>query len=267
MAYLALAFTLFQGLYVNGLRLLLESWHWRDVFLALGIGVAALVIPIFALLMRDKPEDHGLLPDNALSPADADAESNWTLRETLRTPLMWVYVLARMLPSAWGTGLILHQISLFASLNHSARTATETFALITLFSAGAALLAGWMIDRFSPSLVVALQMLSMIGSCLLAMSMTQSWQLAIYALAFGVGMGIGYVFDGAVWANLFGRAFQGEIRGFVFAAVITGSAIGPAVFGLSYDQTGGYAAALLLGAGLASILLLLALLTPLPKRK
>jgi len=273
MSLLALAFALFQGVYINLLRLLLEALDWRQVMVVLGVGVAALAVPSFGLLMRNRPEQYGLLPDNETAGDDlqgdkrTDAEDNWTLREAMRTPILWIFILARMLPSAWGTGLILHQVSIFSVLGHSAQVATETFALISLFAAASALLAGYLIDRFKPSFVVALQMLALLCACALAMMMRETWQLVVYGLAFGLGMGIGYVFDGAVWPNLFGRQFQGEIRGFVYTSSVIGSAIGPALFGLSFDSSGGYAPALWLGAALSLALLLAALLTPPPRRK
>ena len=272
MSLLALAFALFQGIYVNLLRALLEAMDWRQVFLILAIGMAGLALPAFGLLMRDRPEQYGLLPDNAASGEDeradqpADVEDNWTLKEAMRTPILWVFIVARMLPSAWGTGLILHQVSIFAALDHSAQAATETFALISLFAAAAALLAGYLIDRFKPTLVVVLQMLALLTASNLAMSMRETWQLVAYALTFGLGMGIGYVFDGAVWPNLFGRRFQGEIRGFVYTSSVIGSAVGPALFGLSFDLSGGYAPVLWLGAGLCLLVLAAAMATPQPRR-
>ena len=273
MSLLALAFALFQGLYVNVVRVLLESMDWRQVFVVLGAAVALLAVPAFALLMRDRPESYGLSPDSAgpaeksATGSDKDAEDNWTLKEALRTPILWVFVVARMLPSAWGTGLILHQVSIFSDLGHSLKVATETFALISIFTAGSSLLAGYLIDRVKPSYVVALQMLALLAASALAMTMRETWLLIMYALAFGLGMGIGYVFDGAVWPNLFGRQFQGEIRGFVYTASVIGSAIGPAIFGISYDYAGGYDLVLWLGAGLCLAVLLLALATPSPKRR
>ena len=105
-------------------------------------------------------------------------------------------------------------------------------------------------------------MLALLCACALAMMMRETWQLVVYGLAFGLGMGIGYVFDGAVWPNLFGRQFQGEIRGFVYTSSVIGSAFGPALFGLSFDKSGGYAPALWLGAALSLALLLAALFTP-----
>ncbi len=273
MSLLALSFALFQGLYVNVARVLLETMDWRQAFIVLGAAVALLAVPAFAFLMRNRPESYGLTPDNAAQAeggkeaADADAEDNWTLAEALRTPILWVFIVARMLPSAWGTGLILHQVSIFADLDYSVQVATETFALISIFTAGSALLAGYLIDRIKPSYVAALQMLALLAASLLAMSMRETWLLIMYALAFGLGMGIGYVFDGAVWPNLFGRQFQGEIRGFVYTASVIGSAIGPAIFGISYDYAGGYDLALWVGAGLCLVVLLLALAVPSPKRR
>lgn len=273
MSLLALAFALFQGLYVNVVRVLLEAMDWRQVFIVLGAAVALLAVPAFAFLMRERPENYGLAPDNATQDEKrkdataADAEDNWTLGEALRTPILWIFVVSRMLPSAWGTGLILHQVSIFADLNHSIQVATETFALISLVTAGSALLAGYLIDRVKPSYVVALQMLALLAASLLAMTMRETWLLIMYALAFGLGMGIGYVFDGAVWPNLFGRKYQGQIRGFVYTASVIGSAIGPAIFGFSYDYAGGYNLALWAGAGLCLAVLLLALAAPSPKRR
>ena len=271
MAYLILVFALFQGLYINVLRLMLETVDWRQAFVILGLAVAVTVVPAFGLLMRDTPEQYGKLPDNAKAGGEASsapgqaAEDSWKLREALRTPILWVFMLGRMLPSAWGTGLILHQVSIFAELDHAARVATETFALMSVFSAGSALLAGYMLDRFRPSYIAALSMLAMFSSCMLGMVMREAWQLVAYAFASGLGFGIGSVFDGAVWPNLYGRKFQGEIRGFVYTAVIVGSAIGPALFGLSFDFTGGYSAVLTVGALLSLAVAALTMVTPLPK--
>ena len=157
LSLLALSFALFQGLYVNVVRLLLETMDWRQVFIVLAAGVAMLAVPTFALLMRNQPENYGLSPDNA-APAEArgnakytDSEDNWTLADAARTPILWIFVVSRMLPSAWGTGLILHQVSIFADLNYSVQAATEAFALISLVTAGSALLAGYLIDRVKPA--------------------------------------------------------------------------------------------------------------------
>ncbi len=272
MALAALTYALFQGIYVNLLRLLLDAYDWREVFVFLGIAVAVLVVPAVGLLMRDKPEQYGLALDAKEGGESLEAghkgepEDNWTLAEALGAPMLWILLFARMLASAWLTGLVLHQVSIFADLGHGMRVVTETYALLSLVAGGSALLGGFLIDRFNPVVVVVLKLVALIGAAGFAMIMRESWLLVMYALSFGVVIGIGYVFDGAVWPNMFGREFQGEIRGFVFAALVIGSAIGPALFGFSYDFAGGYAPVLWLGAGLSAIVLVLSLLAPPPRR-
>jgi cyanate permease len=75
------------------------------------------------------------------------------------------------------------------------------------------------------------------------------------------------VFDTSVWTNLFGRAHQGEIRGFVSTIIIASTAIGPILFGLSYDRLGSYAPVMWLGVVLAVIPLVLALFTDKPRHR
>jgi len=274
MAFLSLIFALFQGLYVNVLRILLETMDWRQVFVILGISVGIIVIPLFGFLMRNRPEEYGLLPDNKQvrkkKKNDDEVEieeENWTLAEAMRTPMLWVFMFAKMLPSAWGTGLILHQVSIFSELNYSAQTATETYALMALFSAGSALVFGYMVDTFKPTYIVVIQMLAMLTASILGIYMTETWLLIVYAIAFGLVQGVGGVFDGAVWANLYGRLHQGAIRGFVFTAGVIGSAIGPALFGLSYDYAGGYAFVLWVGAFLCGLAMIMSILVPEPNKE
>jgi sugar phosphate permease len=271
MSFVSLIFALFQGVYVNVLRILLEAMDWRQVFIMLGVGVGVIVVPVFGLLMRDRPEDYGLLPDNMQANDDGDDdtrldEESWTLSEAMRTPILWIFMFAKTLPAAWGTGLILHQISIFAALNHTPQTATETYALMSLFSAISAIGFGYMVDTFKPSWVVVIQMSAMLMANVLGIYMTETWLLVVYAISFGLVMGVGGVFDGAVWANLYGRQHQGSIRGFVFTTGVIGSAIGPAIFGFSFDYAGGYAAVLWVGAFLSGLAIILSLLAPEPRK-
>ncbi|TVR21093.1 MAG: hypothetical protein EA396_09175 [Anaerolineaceae bacterium] len=94
--------------------------------------------------------------------------------------------------------------------------------------------------------------------------MREAWLLWVYTVAYGVMMGSGAVFDGTVWVNLFGRRNQGAIRGFVAMTGVTGTALGPVIYGLSYDYLGGYDAGAMLGIGLAAIALIGGLLVKMP---
>ncbi|MEL6406671.1 MAG: MFS transporter [Chloroflexota bacterium] len=275
MSITLVSFAIFQSFYVPWLQRQLETTDWRTVWIMLGIGVACSTIPLTWLLMRNTPEEHGLLPDGddvrEQQPkteeeiAAIEAES-WTLNEVIKNPTFWVFVFGRIISPAWGTGLILNMVSIFDELGHSAATAASNYALITIITAVMSIVFGVLVDRLRPGLVMMLQLAALIASMALATFMTTPFLLLLYALTFGIMMGGGGVFDGAVWVNLFGRAHQGAIRGFVSTALVTGTAIGPILFGLSFDLTGSYNTVLWVGIALSVLGIIGALIMPQPER-
>lgn len=237
-------FSLFQAAYVPWLEQMLATHDWRQVWILLGAGVALTVVPLTWLLMRNRPEDYGMLPDGDAVTAETnlenDAEDHWTLAEAMRSVTFWIFVGGRVLTPMVGSGLILHQISIFASLGHSPQTTAQIYALTTILSAFWTLVFGWMTDRIAPGRILALHSFGMALTLLMALVMVEQWMLVLYAFAFSIVLGGGAVFDTTVWANLFGRRHLGAIRGFVSTAMIAGTAFGPITFGMSYDSTGNY---------------------------
>lgn len=270
MAWSLVGFALFQRFYLPRMQIFIEEHGWRNAWLFLGAAILLFILPLLGLFLRNRPEDFGLKPDgNATSVTpgmDKIIEENWTLIEAQRTPIFWAFIMARVLTGAWGTALIFHQVSIFESLGYSAEVAATTYGQIALMTAGFTLFSGWLVDRLHPGRLIALQMLGLMSATGLAAIMTESWLLIPYSAAFGIFMGIGSVFDGTVWVNLFGRQHQGAIRGFVATSAVIGTSIGPLVFGLSFDTLGDYHAALFLGIVFAVIVLCAALLVNIPIR-
>lgn len=264
-------FALFQSIYVPALQSILESTDWRQVWVALGAGVALTVLPLTWLLMRNRPEDYGLAPDGIrlddplTAEQDAFAEVNWQPRQARRTAMFWVLAFTLALTPALGTGLIIHQISLFESLGYTAKDAAQTFSNFALLTAGVALIGGVLVDRLPAKAVVLLQAAALMLALFMATLMTERWMLAIYAGSFALAMGLGSVISGVVWTNVFGRRHQGAIRGLATTITVGGTAVGPIIFGISYDTAGDYGPVLWLGMGIVAVLMVLMILVPHPQ--
>jgi MFS family permease len=261
-------FALFQTVYLRLLQDSIAAFGWRTTWVILGVVVGAFIVPLWWLLMRDRPEDYGLLPDATVAAksgvgetsVDAvPAEDNWTLSEARRVPIFWVFVCGRMLAAAWGTGLIFHQVSIFAEVGHPEVAVAQTYGLLALVNAGATLGIGRIINRIRPGLVMATQLILMMSVIWWSMIMSEAWMLTVYAVVFGVVFALGANFDGSVWADLFGRRYHGSIRGLVTTMLVTGSSIGPMLFGFSYDHLGGYGPILYIGMALLFVQMLAAL--------
>jgi MFS family permease len=261
-----------QSLYVPWVQQLLETYTWQQFWMGAGIVIGVLIAPLMWLLVRDRPELYGLQPDGgALVPqteveARASAEESWTLREARRTPLFWIFAVGRSLLPALGSSLMLHQISLFSALGHEPQVAAQTFSLVSITAAVSSILAGYLTDRLRPGLMMLLQLITMSLTILLAMTMTATWMLPLYALAFGSSISLGAVFDNSVWANLFGRDHLGEIRGWVATFTAVGVGAGPVLFGWSYDVLGSYNPMFGVFLVLFVIQMILAVVAPRPTR-
>jgi MFS family permease len=260
---------LFQGLYVPMLQDLLTIYSWRQIWQVLGVVVGVVVVPFIWLLTRDRPENFGLLPDGESQNSETNqtSEENWTLAEARRTPTFWIFALGRILMPAIGSALILHQISIFGVLGHEPVVAAQTFSMASIVAAASSIFAGVLVDRLRPGLVMVCQLATSLFMLVLAMTMTTPLLLVPYALAFGMNIGLGGVFDNAVWANLFGREHLGEIRGFVTTMMSVGIAVGPVVFGWSFDTYATYNPVLIGFGVLVVIQMILAYVAPPPQRQ
>jgi sugar phosphate permease len=255
------AYSLFKSGYVPFVEELLSQYDWREIWQFMGFGVLAFILPLLWLFLRDRPEDHGLHPDN-LSTQECRMQINehqWTLRQARRTALFKVFMIGRAIVPMLVSGLLLHQMSIFSEQGFDRATTATAFAGASLVATVVALVAGYLLDRVQPKWVMSGQLLSLIATLVLAMTVTSTWMLALYAIAFGVVIGSGMVFDGSVWANVFGREHLGEIRGFIKTSNIVGAAIGPVGFGLSYDQLGSYLPMMVVAIAMAAVTMILAI--------
>ncbi|MDX2075893.1 MAG: MFS transporter [bacterium] len=249
---------LFQTEYLHTLQRLIDAVGWRWTWVILAGMVAIAFLPVWWSLMRDRPEQFGLLPDATpvtsreamMTTAElfpVTAEDNWTLKEARRLPIFWVFVIGRFFSSAWGSGLVLHQVSIFGAQGHNSVTVASAYGLLAIANAGVTLFVGRTIHRFRLSWMMSFQIMMMVTTLALAMTMREMWMVYAYAIVFGIVFALGGILDNNIWAEMFGREHLGAIRGFTATFLIFGTSSGPWVFGWTYDLFGGYDFILLFG--------------------
>jgi MFS family permease len=207
---------------------LIKLFGWRGAYLALAGFVALTILPVAALLFRDRPEKFGLGPDAglALTADDPRPEPSFSRHQALRTGVFWLLCAAGFLTNAVGTALLLNQ------------------AVATLGT-------GFLVDRHEPRRLVPLAMgMLALASALPAFgaSGAMSW---LYALCLGGAYGSQQAINAAGFAQYFGRDHLGAIRGTSFVFGVAGAALGPLPFAASIDWTGSYATVLAVCCGLS----------------
>jgi len=228
----------------------LESFGWRATAQISAVLIWAAGLPL-AQLYRHRPQDMGLRPDGApqeaLHAEDANAwqqpagESDFTLREAMRTPAFWLVSLghasALFVVSAMGVHLISH---LRESQGYSLQQASTVVLLLTFVFMCGNISGGLLGDRVNKRMLVVACMVMHCGGLVL---LSHAQNLAM-VLAFVVIHGLAWGWRGpqmtAIRADYFGRSAFGKIMGASNMVIILGTISGPIIAGFMYDRTGNY---------------------------
>lgn len=236
-------------------QFVISAHGWRAGWVALAMVALAIgVLPQWFFLVR-QPEDVGLAPDGmpgAREDFGAGApEAAYTPREALATPALWLLVAYTLLVFPVQAGLSLHQAPHLLERGLSPGTAAAVVSTFSVMAAVASL--GFGALRLPPRLALCAGALLMsLGAVLMHAVHGAALALAA-AAAFGTGIGALLTMLPVIWANYFGRAHFGAIRGITLPAQVGGQALGPLLAGALRDATGDYGAGMVLFAVLSAL--------------
>lgn len=253
---------------------LIDAYGWRAAWMILGSSIPLLIVPLSLFVMRRRPEDHGLEPDggpgDGRAPSKARAASMalqgviWTRRQAMRTRSLWMLSAAFSLGSMGLSALFLHLVPYLSDAGLTSGQAASVFGMVGLAGLISKPAWGFALDRFNTSYCAASEFLLM-GLGLFAITVTDH-VVALHAAVFLLGLGIGGVstVQEVVWADYFGRATIGMIRGLTRPFTVLSSAGGPVFAALAYDTRGSYELAFYVFIGTYVAAAAVILVTPYP---
>ena len=236
-------------------QLAISAQGWRAGWLALAaVALLVGVVPQWLLLVR-QPEDVGLAPDGAPGTREefgaGAPEPAYTPRQALATPALWVLMAYTVLVFPVQAGLSLHQAPHLLERGLSPGT---TAAVVSTFSVMAAVASlGFGALRIPARFSLCVGALLMAISAVLMHAVHSAALAFAAAAAFGTGIGALLTMLPVAWANYFGRAHFGAIRGITLPVQVVGQALGPLLAGALRDATGDYGAGMLLFAALSGL--------------
>jgi MFS transporter, OFA family, oxalate/formate antiporter len=252
-------------------QLAMRHHDWRAGWLAIGATVLVVgFLPVWLLMVR-RPEDLGLHPDRRPEgPAGGGeavphAEPGFTRRQALRTSAFWLLLLYTVLAYPVQAGVSLHQAANLIERGISATAAATIISLFSLMSAVAS--AGC---SLLPRALPIEYPLATVGAFLAAgtalmIEISSTLAGAVAASLFGFGIGGLLTLLPIAWADYFGRANYGAIRGVVLSAQVLAQACGPLLSGALRDWTGSYVRSLQCFAVLSGLSILAALMARRPR--
>ena len=207
--------------------LLVKNYSLETAYLWIGI-VLLLSGPAAWLVVRDWPEDHGLLPDNATVPLRSESGEGqiriergqapvWQAGRLFRTAALWKLGFAYGLVMMSVVGVMPQLKPRFTDIGFSDNQAMAMMATAALLGTFGKYFWGMLCDRHAPRRVVALLMcLCGLGLVLGLISSSAPFQIA-FALVFGFAMGGVMSTLPVIIAFLFGRESFAAV--FRFAAL------------------------------------------------
>ncbi len=224
----------------------MRDHDWRAGWLAIGATVLAVgLVPTWLLLVR-RPEDLGLVPDRSLPTttsirvAAAAPEPRFSRRQAVRVPAFWLLLLYTVLVYPVQAGVSLHQAANLVERGVAPTIAATIISLFSLMSAIASALCALMPRSFPIRYALALSGGFLALGTTAMIGIASAPQGAFAAALFGLGLGGMLTLLPVAWADYFGRANYGAIRGLALSAQVLAQASGPLISGVLRDMTGSY---------------------------
>jgi len=233
---------------------------WRYAYFVIAGILMVVLLPLYILYYKYRPEEKGLKPYGAeqqkpavmLEAAAVQRQprvGEWALRDALRTHQFWFMVGAQSF--FWGLGAYMvlgHQVKFAEDVGYSGTFAASVFALFGIFAAAGQLsssLSDW-IGREKTMTIAVILAIGALAALISVHDTSQPWLLYLYAICFGYGGGLA---SPAIFAGLadifYGRHF-GVLSGLLMCGFGVTGVIGPWLSGFIYDRTGSYSSAFVL---------------------
>jgi MFS transporter, OFA family, oxalate/formate antiporter len=241
---LGIGMALWTSAFPSLVERVIEPLGWRTTYVLLGAMVAITILPLGALVFRDRPERFGLLPDGAapITVGPVRTEAAYRPEEARATLTFWLFVTGLFLSSCFGTGLVFHHYAILAQGGLDRAVAAAAFVPLGVMSAFGNLGTGALLGRVPPRFLLGVKLLLLGVGLVMAGRLGSEASVWLYGAILGFRGGMYGSLEGNVFAHYFGRAHLGAIRGQVVTAMVIGSAIGPLLFAFGHDVTGSYTA-------------------------
>jgi MFS family permease len=271
-------------IFVNLAQWMIQMYGWRLSFVIMGVIVVVTIAPIAAFVIRNRPQEMGLLPDGEEKmdvPAPAQtasskeappivSESTWTLKSAMGTYAFWCISLSYCFYLLTYGSVMVHTVPHATDVGHTATIAAFALSMLTGCSIIGRLGGGWLGDKIDVKYVMAGLMILSSAAVFLFLVLTgikNAMYLYIFAVLFGIGYGGITPLVAVITAKMFGNKGFGVIYGWVILIGVIGNGVGPAITGYMYDKLGSYTNAFMIGGFIVLIpAVMIALVNP-PKLK
>jgi MFS family permease len=237
-----LALAPFIGSYV------VPDFGWQTGYLAMAC-FNWIVIPLVLLVIKMKPADIGLYPDNVLaSEVEVTASillpaEGFSLKMALATATFWLMAVTYFTSAFCQVAIVQNQVPYLDDIGFHITAAATALGVVGLGSLIGKFGFGWLCDRMPAKYVWCIALtIQLIAIIILLKIGPESSSVMLWLYAFNMGLGMGGLLPtmSMQTSNNFGLASYGLIFGMITFIENVGCAVGPLFAGYMYDAMGTY---------------------------
>lgn len=253
-----------SGLLVPIIVRLIDVYNWRGTLIILGLGMWILGIPL-SLVIRNRPEQYGYLPDGELLVDPITNLENQRkgveigIKEGLKKRSFLYLILAEAIRMMTLAAVVIHIVPYLSSVGMSRATAGLVTGAMPLFSIIGRFGFGWLSDVIEKRHVMAMTFLFMGVGMLAFRYVHVMWVVYLFLLVFSPGYGGSMVLRGSILREYFGRDSFGKMIGITMGSASIGGIIGPTLAGWTFDTLGSYHLVWLVFCGIIGLAMIIVL--------
>ena len=206
-------------------------FSWQKIWI-----IAALItlfsIPILIWLLRQERSPQSI---DAKDQSLGMNKLHWTRKETISHPLFWFMMPAIIGQSAFNTAFFFQQVHFSEIKGWEHLDLVSMFPIYTCVAICTMILSGILLDRLGTAKLIPYFQLPMIIAFILFAFGETLYSALLGFIFLGMTAGANTTLPNAFWAEFFGTKYLGSIKAAAAAAMVLGSAIGPALTGILLD--------------------------------
>lgn len=228
------------------LMLLIDNYSWSGAWQVIALALVVFVVFVI-IVIRDNPEDSGLVPDGKELPPKRKESTNfitrkqYTLKEARSTFTFWIYTLTLAFYSMYLTGITFHIESVFESFGYMGKDGFSIFLPTAIIAVSISLIGNVISDYVKLQYLLFIMVFGAVASIFALIHLDSSYGVNLFIAGNGIMGGIFVILTAVAWPRFFGRKHLGAISGMSGAAMQFSSAFGPILFSRVFTITGSYA--------------------------
>ena len=208
-------------------------FSWQKIWILAAL-ITLFSIPILIWLLRQERSPQSI---DAKDQSLGMNKLHWTRKETISHPLFWFMMPAVIGQSAFNTAFFFQQVHFSKIKGWEHIDLVSMFPIYTCVAICTMILSGILLDRLGTAKLIPYFQLPMIIAFILFAFGETLYSALLGFIFLGMTAGANTTLPNAFWAEFFGTKYLGSIKAAAAAAMVLGSAIGPALTGILLDYS------------------------------